>query len=236
LSDPGGLHSGLRALPDEPLGIRLWLIELDARRDVAEGHLSRREREQASRFMFGKDRYRYLHAHMALREILVECGAVAVGQDYVQSPHGKPRSPSPGGRAFNLSHSGSWALVGVATSGEIGVDLEEVRDVGDIDALVRQHFTVTERAEYACVPAGSASVRSFLIGWTRKEACLKALGCGLNESTSDLETGIHPSPRHLSRPLGRQGLALQVESIEPGPGLVAAVARVVGADGSVSSS
>jgi len=216
----------LGAWPEEPLGIRLWLIGLDARCDVDASLLGPLERARADRFAFERDRHRYLVAHVALRRLLCERGALEAGRDFEYDAYGKPRLPSPRRCVFSLSHSGGWALVGLAPDGEIGVDLELARDIGEIDALLDEHFSDAERAEYAAAGTGAASLRAFLRGWSRKEACLKALGCGFDEPASAIETGLEAGPRILWHPLGREHLVARVQTIDMAPHVVAAVARV----------
>ena len=88
---------------------------------------------------------------------------------------GKPRLVNVDWLQFNLSHSGHRCLIGIATAFAIGVDIEVVRGVPDADALARLHFTPQEQADWAQV-AKPGRDRAFLTCWTRKEACVKALG------------------------------------------------------------
>ena len=69
--------------------------------------------------------------------------------------------------------------------------------MADMDLLAAHHFTAAEQAEFAALPA-AARTRAFLLGWTRKEACMKAAGCGLQVEPSAIETGLSAAPRRVS--------------------------------------
>ncbi|HEX6206277.1 MAG TPA: hypothetical protein VFZ29_10790 [Solirubrobacterales bacterium] len=89
----------------------------------------------------------------ALREILGRyLGLPADEMRFETNRHGKPRLASPaGGPAFNLSHSGSLALVAVGRR-EVGVDVERIRAKRPVD---------------------------FYRHWGDREARVKCLGTGL---------------------------------------------------------
>jgi 4'-phosphopantetheinyl transferase len=65
--------------------------------------------------------------------------------------------------------------VGVALSddGPVGLDVEELRDLSDLDRLAEHALSPAERTR------PPADARAFLTIWTRKEALLKATGEGL---------------------------------------------------------
>ena len=83
--------------------------------------------------------------------------------------HGKPFLP--GGPAFSLSHSGSLAVLAVS-GGDVGADAERVAPVRE--PLLSRVLTEAERRWAAEDPE-----RRFAFLWTRKEAALKYLGCGI---------------------------------------------------------
>jgi 4'-phosphopantetheinyl transferase len=63
--------------------------------------------------------------------------------------------------------------VAVRPDGPVGLDVEQVRDVADLDALAGHVRSPAERARGDLDPAG------FFRTWTRKEALVKATGDGL---------------------------------------------------------
>ncbi len=146
--------------------------------------------------------------------------------EFVTAAQGKPglRRDEPMG--FNLSHSGAHGLVGLSQQMAIGVDLEQRIDLPDVWALAEEHFSIDEQQQLKALPSDQV-VTAFLRAWTRKEACLKALGCGLLLPASGLEAGLAPQPRRLWVEHEFQRHELWVESIPQPQGILAAVACVV---------
>lgn len=145
--------------------------------------LSAEEETVAARFRTPLLRARYRAAHGALRLILAAaCGRPAETLRFPADAGGKPRLCLDRGDpplSFSLSHSEGVALVAVAQGEEIGVDVEAVRPLDDLDALADRVFTPAEVAMLP--PVGDAArLVAFHARWTAKEAAMKALGLGLS--------------------------------------------------------
>jgi 4'-phosphopantetheinyl transferase len=175
-----GLHWRLFDLDDPSLTAASTLLDSD-------------ERARAARFHFKHDRDRYTAAHAALRLSLAEVLNQAPDRvSFCYGEHGKPMLAIDQGWVFNLSHSDNVALIALAPSdcsADIGVDIERVRPIADWDTLADAHFS---RPEYQALAVGRSDERSssFLRCWTRKEACLKAIGTGLTLSPSTFTVGV----------------------------------------------
>jgi 4'-phosphopantetheinyl transferase len=205
---------------------RLWRIDLDALGGLELDACSADERAAAQRMRFPHLRRRALAARHALRLVLGQ----ALGCDprevvFRTGLLGKPALPQPSGLHFNLSHSEGLALVGLRESGPIGVDVEVLRP-GAADPLVVQRlFSPAEQREWqaAAPPQRDAA---FLSAWTRKEACVKALGVGLSLEGQAVDAGCAPSHRVVAVAVGSRTGAVQVCSVDPGMPALAAVATV----------
>jgi 4'-phosphopantetheinyl transferase len=208
-----------------PGDVELWRVDLDQYRcDLEAAVFSADERKRADRFRFGDDRRRFLAAHHALRHVLGlalkrEPGALAFETDV----QGKPRLLNAGGLEFNLSHSVHQCLIGISTQRPIGVDVEVVQPVTDAEALARRQFTPSEFEQWQRNPAGDRD-RVFLQGWTRKEACLKALGVGLLVQPRGIEVGCDGGARQVVAELGPSRVGIELVSICCGDTAVGAVA------------
>lgn len=211
--------------PDE--GIRLWLVDLDAcAHDEASAWLSPSECDRSSRFVFAREAQRYRAAHVALRRLLHQNCGLPARTEFAISAHGKPRLERVAGCDFNLSHSGPKSLVGISTVGRIGVDIELLRHIDDVWPLASQTLSVAECIALRCVPqAGQA--RAFLRGWTRKEACLKAVGSGLSIAPASVDVGLEARDRHVCFDTALRLIDLRLQTVELGEGLLAAVAMVI---------
>jgi 4'-phosphopantetheinyl transferase len=205
-------------------GVRLWLAELDMPlSEPPERWLSPGELERAARFVFARDGRRYRAAHAALRRLLRRYGGLRRAAEFETGVHGKPRLPAPGCGGFNLSHSEGWALIGIGDDDVFGVDIERLRPLDDVWALAEQNFGPREIDELRQTPSADVA-RAFLSGWTRKEACLKAVGCGLSLAPASFEVGLRPLPGRVVLDVDGVAIELCVESVDAGAEVVAAVA------------
>jgi len=207
-----------------PLGVHLWIADLAGGAADASIPLDDVECERAARFVFDRDRRRYLAAHRILRDLLAAWTVIPASALPIRAgAHGKPRlldQPF----AFNLSHSGDIALVGIADSGEVGVDVEMLRPTAELDDLVRSHFSAGERRAIESVAHDMRDL-AFLVGWTRKEACLKAVGVGLDIEPASIDVGIGEGPRSLRIESAELEATVVVQSLVWEGRAVCAVAR-----------
>lgn len=174
-------------LAAQGIDLRLWRVDLDAARFDDTPHAA--EQQRAARFVRPDDGRRYLASHAALRSVLGSRDA------WVAGAHGKPALASPPPH-FNLSRREGVALIGVSATHDLGVDVEPLRAMADANELAQLHFTPRERDDVAH-ESGAARDRAFLRCWTRKEACLKATGCGLSLPPSTFECGVYAAPERV---------------------------------------
>ena len=103
---------------------------------------------------------------------------------YIEDITGKPRiKDNP--IFFNISHTRDSFAIAISEQFNIGVDLEKVNRVLDIEPVIRRVFSRKEN-EYIHRSGGKTRDRFFLL-WTRKEALLKAIGTGIISQLSDIE-------------------------------------------------
>ncbi len=140
------------------------------------------ETERAERFKFQKDREQYVLGRGLLREILSCYSGIEPGElRFRYGAHGKPyliEERAEPNLMFNFSQTKRAVICAVTRDGEIGVDLEDVKEGIDDAALAEQYFSANEVAALAALPSG-ARQKAFLKCWTRKEAYIKARGEGL---------------------------------------------------------
>jgi 4'-phosphopantetheinyl transferase len=196
--------------------------DLDAlapRLDNLARHLSDTELARAERFRAPCDRDRYIARHGWLREQLAaRLHRPAREIAYAHNAFGKPFVA---GAAFhfNLSHSNGVALLTCGPPAGIGCDIEWMNSSVDMTATMEKFFSVSERAAFASLPQAHW-LAGFYNAWTRKEAYVKALGCGLSLPLDAFDVEL--DPRRPARLLhGCAGWS--VASFAPLPGFQAAV-------------
>lgn len=199
------------ALADDE--IRVWIVGLDA---GIPGHsesdadalepgpelaiLSEDERARAARFVRARERRRFARCRAALRQILGELldrppGSLrfrvrAAGKPELEPDTGSgPETQLSPALRFNVSHSADLAVIAVAVGREVGVDVERLKAIGEAERIVESFFTPAENATFAAIPESDRPA-TFLRGWTRKEAVLKAFGSGIAGLAARHETGF----------------------------------------------
>jgi 4'-phosphopantetheinyl transferase len=155
--------------------------------------LSPDETERAHRFKFEKHRNRYIAGRGALRAILAQyLDTGAAGLRFGYQENGKPTLiENYAGIHFNLAHTEDLALVAVTRIGLVGVDVECVRPIKNVDELVARFFSPRESESFQKV-SDERKPAAFFNLWTRKEAMLKATGEGITRSLSLVEVSFLP--------------------------------------------
>lgn len=213
------------AVPSLAAGeVHVWRFALDGAWPEVGRTLSPAEHGRAARFVFERDRARYMRGRQALRALL---GAYLRQEparvDIRSGEHGKPYVDASHGLGFNLSHAGDEAIAAFSRSPDVGIDIETVQPRGDLAGLAATVFTDAECAELAAVPEPRRLV-AFLSGWTRKEACLKAVGFGLMLEPRGVQVGLDEARDTVEVPVAGRARPLAVERIDAGPGTLAALA------------
>ncbi len=169
--------------------VHIWSVWLDAPLEILQAlaeTLSPDERQRAERFRFDRDRHRFLVGRGTLRAILSRYLKVDPTQvQFHYGPGGKPALAGISDLEFNLSHSQDLMLCAVAWNSQVGIDLEYLRPVSDLDHLTQRFFAPQEHLAIQALPE-SERLRLFFQYWTCKEALLKASGYGL-VNLKDLE-------------------------------------------------
>jgi 4'-phosphopantetheinyl transferase len=162
--------------------IDVWLIPLPGNGEYPAQlahRISAAEAERAARFIFDRDRARFIVAHAALRDILARYTREdATALVFGVAKKGKPYLAEHRRVRFNLSHSDSFAMVAVALDREVGVDIEIIRPERSTGGIAERFFAPAEVQELNSTP-GPLRVEAFFACWSRKEAYIKARGEGL---------------------------------------------------------
>jgi 4'-phosphopantetheinyl transferase len=191
------------SLPDDE--IHVWQVSLagDAEMPELRACLSDDEEARAKRFVFARDRRRFVGARAALRSILARY--VATEPRLIRFSYEKLGKPLLANQLanrivhFNLSHSSSRALIGVAGF-PVGIDIEQKRTDINVDELAAESFADGERSAMALV-CENRRIDAFYKTWTSKEAYLKGIGCGIS-AVREFEVCVDPEkPPRIVRPL-----------------------------------
>ena len=166
--------------------VHVWLAGLDALGPPVqhfERIISIDERRKADRFVFERDKERFIVSRGILRTILGK-HYLAVKPQYLvfsYGVHGKPYLSEALGYStirFNQAGSNGLALYAFSKNRDVGIDLEYMRDLADAQQIVNGSFSECEKEAYNALPEREKP-EAFFKCWTRKEAFIKAVGKGL---------------------------------------------------------
>ena len=184
--------------------VRAWAVNLRTiHTESCSTYLSRAEMARADRLIDTQIRTNYLASHLALRFLLAHAtGVPASALQFIEGKFGKPELQIQEPIFFSLSHRGDWALVGLSQgkgANSVGVDIEELAPTDHLGELAEHVLTDKELIEFKSLSERDRN-SAFLGCWTRKEACLKAIGLGLHLEPNCIDTGLshHALPRKAS--------------------------------------
>ncbi len=215
-------------LPEE---VHIWRASLD--RPPCSLHaladlLSDDEQERALRYACPASRTRFVVGRGLLRTILARYRAAEPSQiRFRLCPQGKPILDEPDPSLhFNVSHSHHLVLIAVTQRAEVGIDVERIRPFTNDLALAERYFSPRECRMLRLLSPERRN-EAFFHAWTRKEACLKALGVGLSYGLDRVEVTIRPEdPVQLLRLDGEEKHAApwSLLGLSPAPGYAGALA------------
>ena len=163
-------------VPDET-GATVRLARLDEEQ-VWSSRLLPEEARRAAEIVNPVMRARFVVSRGLRRSLLADCTGRAADELVFDEMAGeKPRLEESRGWDFNVSHSGDYVAV-AAARGSVGIDLEFIRPVGDMAAIVRRYFHPDESAAWRAVEVGRREEAFFLL-WSAREAAMKCAGLGL---------------------------------------------------------
>lgn len=166
------IHNDLLQIWKIPLNIAI--SELQSLFNI----LSQEEQQIALRFKFEKHYRRYVVSHAAMRNILAKQLNISHQKIIFEiSGNGKPfiqKNPL----QFNLSHSEEIAMLAISCHGDVGIDVEYMKDFVDVMGITQRFFHPIELNQLQKIDAEDR-LRHFYYCWTAKEAYLKAKGVGI---------------------------------------------------------
>ena len=174
--------------------------------------LDEAEQTEAARFVKPDDRSAFVFRRAARHLLCAELGIGGEALSY--DPNGRPLAGEewPG---ISFSSDEGCALLAFSRIFVLGVDIERVRPIDDLDGVARDAFSVAERQRLDEAPSECRAQR-FLEIWTLKEAWLKGMGPGLTADVAQYCV-VAASARQTSEGWRMAHLAVR-------PGYVAALA------------
>ncbi len=211
--------------------VHIWRLRPEPDADLGDysRQLGSDESERAARFLLPQLTHSYVVDHARMRRIL---GGYAgfEPEDLVfrVNKFGKPELENRGAERlrFNLSHTKGMTLLAVCLDADVGVDVEAVRLMSDLEDVAQSHFAPREIAALDALDPEEKQ-GAFFRCWTRKEAFLKAKGLGLSIPLDSFAVSLAAEARPALLECGWDPEETQrwsLFSLDSGPGFAAALA------------
>lgn len=169
--------------------IHLWQVSTTVTSNNAVAYnnvLSEYELSKVHYFESQKAKDSYIVSQGALRILLSEYLKVSPNLVKIgRHKKGKPFSEDDKTLFFNISNSGRQVVLAFSRDSELGVDIEQIRQLPDLDEMILKNFSSREMKFINAKPGERLS--RFFRFWTVKESYLKAIGEGMRLEPEDIE-------------------------------------------------
>lgn len=146
---------------------------------IAKKILSETEKKHTTYYKRKTDQLKFIIGRYILRVVLSKYLNILPKEiKIVISKYGKPKLENVNIKKidFNISHSGDWVVVALNTNGKIGIDIEKIRGIKDINT---KNIFCNEERDYI-YKNDIIDLNRFFDIWVLKESYIKAKGLGLS--------------------------------------------------------
>lgn len=213
--------------------VHIWSISFsDVLTHIQEFYktLDSTERIRAGRYHLPKERARFIGCRGMLRSLLGNYLKIDAAQvNFSYGLHGKPLLKNTCGEKrlhFNLAYSNDLILAAFTLDSEIGVDLEYVEEIPELNWAINTFFSENECAVFQTLPV-SQWTDAFYHCWTRKEAFIKAIGNDRIFPSTTFDVSFAPGePAQLLQIAGNseEPSHWEIQSLTPALNYVGAIA------------
>lgn len=207
--------------------VHVWRIDLTAQEERRlQALLTPQERARAARFRVANALRQFVVTRATLRLLLagylhVRPATLPLGVN----AYGKPMlSPDTTDVRFNVSHTGTCALIAVTRGRRVGIDVERIR-TSVIGERIAEHFFAAEELAALRALRPEEQAQAFFECWTCKEAFVKAVGRGLSIPLDAFVVAIgEPAALLEVRSEPREAARWTLHGLDPAPDHVGALA------------
>lgn len=174
--------------------IHIYLIDTTKIRDDIKKFfeiLPQDEMQKVNNYKFIKNRERSIATFYYRRIILSKYTGLSPQElSFKINQYGKPSIENKNFSyiKFNYSHSNDIIIYSITRDSEIGIDIEFIKEISDMNSLVNNYFSSEEISTFRNTNNKIDQLNFFYKIWTRKEALLKAIGLGLTEDLKTIDS------------------------------------------------
>lgn len=205
----------------DPSAIHVWHVNLqltDSEYQQLKTVLNPEEQQRLQRYTHQPAQQQFLAARGRLKQLLA--GYLGTEPGCIQfelGQYSKPRlagTTLDNGLVFNLSHSGTVALIAISKNRALGIDVEKINTKHNLQGMAQRCFSNQELNSWN-QSADSDKTTEFYEYWCAKEAFLKATGRGLALGMQHCVIDLD-QPCYISLPEAYQTSDWQLHRIDVG--------------------
>jgi len=173
--------------------IHLWSSLLDQPDDIINYFwtiLSNEEKDRIDKFKFKSLRERHTVSKGLLKSFIANYLNIETEEiNFVQNEYGKPSLQPELNEVnlqFNVSHSEQLGMFAFTTGKELGIDVELIQEIPNLNQIVDICFSEFEK-DWFYKSDPNQQKELFYKVWTGKEAFIKAIGTGLSFPLNEIE-------------------------------------------------
>lgn len=177
--------------------IHLWSSFLDQPEDIINRFfavLSEEEKYRVNKYKFKSLRDRHTVSKGLLKSLISKYLNIETNEiNFVQNEYGKPSlhlELNEIDLQFNVSHSEHLGMFAFTTGQELGIDVESIQEIPNLNQIVDMCFSDFEK-EWFYKSEPGLQKKLFYKVWTGKEAFIKANGTGLSFPLNEIEFKIN---------------------------------------------
>ena len=172
--------------------LHVWSVSLDSNEEFIRNckkFLSVPEIGRTDWFNFEDVKNNYIISQGILRFLISGYLNIDISEIQMQKhAKGKPYVSNDLALYFNISNSGKKCVFCFSRDSEVGIDLEMIRPLPDLEQMIEKNFTKKEVAYISKIE--NEKLNRFFLFWTIKESYLKAIGEGMRLAPDHLEFSI----------------------------------------------
>ncbi len=181
--------------------VHIWSYLLDAAIsdvDFFYGLLSEEEKRGIEKIKLPGVKNRRIISKAVVKDIISKYLGININQiKFLYNRFGKPVLPEDinlPGLSFNISHSGGFGIIALINKNQIGVDIEEIIELEDINDIIHTCFSKNEQSLFNNLELSEKTSLFYKI-WTGKEAFIKAIGHGFSFPLQNISFGLDDNKR-----------------------------------------
>lgn len=179
--------------------------------------LSEEEKVKVERYKFTVDKMRAIKTYVLRRLILSKYLYVSPEKIiFSYNQNGKPSIANSDSHKlhFNYAHTGETVVFALNRNCEIGVDIELIKNIPELELLVQKYLSDEEIYLFDKIKNSYNKLKYFYKIWTRKEALLKGIGKGISDEMRNFSVISETKSEHMNFSISLEGKNWIVNDLE----------------------